>query len=356
MKGYKFTLFFGFIAFLAIGCADQGKKNEMLIRKVKVAAVQNKSTIEQKDFSGIVKEARSVKLSFRVAGPIKKLNINEGSFVKKGDVIGEIDTRDYALQLAVAQADYEKVTSETNRVSELYKRNGVTELEYQKAIAGEKMITQQLNHAKHQMNDTKLVAPFSGYIQSVNFGEGEIVNIGMPIASLLDMNSYRVEVDIPASLFVSRGKFTDFTCKLNFNGSKEIPLKLLYTHAKANSSQLYRLVFELNSKIDERVAPGMEVGVLIKYDLSSKQRCFVPLDAVFNSAGKTYVWGLNPADTTVSKIEVVLGELTDSGNILILSGLQGNETIVVAGVNVLNEGEKVEMIKPASETNIGGLL
>ena len=50
------------------------------------------------------------------------------------------------------------------------------------------------------------------------------------------------------------------------------------------------------------------------------------------------------------------GDIAGRGNVLILSGLKGDETIVVAGVSVLNEGEKVEVIKPVSETNIGGLL
>ncbi|MDD2564451.1 MAG: biotin/lipoyl-binding protein, partial [Salinivirgaceae bacterium] len=136
MKVYQFILFFGVIAFLSVGCADQTEKNEMLVRKVKVAKVQHSMTNEQKSFSGIVKEARSVNLSFRVAGPIQKLNVREGDFVKKGDLVGQIDIRDYAIQLSVAQAEYEKVTAETGRVVELYKRNGVTEADYQKAVAG----------------------------------------------------------------------------------------------------------------------------------------------------------------------------------------------------------------------------
>lgn len=356
MKGYKITLILSVAFLLWVGCGSESEENELLIRKVKVSKAQSISGIEQKNFSGIVKEARSVNLSFRVAGPVAKLHVDEGDFVKKGDLVAEIDTRDYALQLSVAQAEFEKVTSETSRVVELYKRNGVTEADYQKAVAGEKMITAQLNRAKDQLADTKLLAPFSGYIQSLKFEVGEIVNIGMPIASFIDLNAYHVEVDIPASLFVDRDRFTDFTCQLNLPDSKEIPLKLLHNQAKANSSQLYRLVFQLDPKADKRIAPGMEVKVLINYNLSSKRLCSVPLHAVFNSEGKTCIWVLNQKDSTVSKTEVVSGHLTEDGHIHIVSGLKGNETIVVAGVNLLNDGEKVEVIKPVSETNIGGLL
>lgn len=356
MKGYKLTLLLGVASFLWVGCGSQSDENELLIRKVKVSKVQSISGNAQKSFSGIVKEARSVNLSFRVAGPLAKVHVNEGDFVKKGDLVAEINTRDYALQLSVAQAEFEKVTSETSRVVELYKRNGVTEADYQKAVAGEKMITAQLNRAKDQFADTKLLAPFSGYIQSLNYEVGEIVNIGMPVASFIDLSAYHVEVDIPASLFVVRDRFIDFSCRLNLPDSKKIPLKFLSNQAKANSSQLYQLVFQLNPKADKRVAPGMEVKVLINYNLSSEKLCSVPLNAVFNSDGKACIWVLNQTDSTVSITEVVSGDLIGDGHIQIVSGLKGNEIIVVAGVNLLNDGEKVDIIKPVSETNIGGLL
>jgi hypothetical protein len=58
----------------------------------------------------------------------------------------------------------------------------------------------------------------------------------------------------------------------------------------------------------------------------------------------------------VQKREVVTGQLTGDGRIRISGGLEGNEQVVVAGVNSLNENDKVEPLEPVSETNVGGQL
>jgi len=81
----------------------------------------------------------------------------------------------------------------------------------------------------------------------------------------------------------------------------------------------------------------------------------VPLNALFNENGKTYVW-VYQSNGTVQKREVVTGKLTGDGRIRISEGLQTTEQVVVAGVNQLNENEQVEPLEPVSETNVGGML
>ena len=356
MKVYKRIVIFSLVASFFVGCDNQPSEAIKLVRKVKVDKVESVSAKEYAEFAGVVKEARSVNLSFRVAGPIKRLKVKQGDHVQKGDLVAEIDTRDYELQLSVAQAEFDKVTAETKRVIELYNRQSVTEADYQKAVAGEKMITAQLNRAKDQLNDTKLYAPFTGFIQSLNFEQGEIVNIGMPIAELLDVESFQVEVDIPAELFVSKKRFEKVSCHTSLVNSTELPLELVNYQAKANASRLYRLFYRLNPNADKRIAPGMEVLVTIEYSKDSETGLVVPITAVFNDEGRAYVWVYNATDSIVIKRNVTTGALHGKGKIKIVAGLSGSETVVVAGVNVLNDNEKVEIVKPVSETNIGGIL
>ena len=88
--------------------------------------------------SGIVSSGNESILSFKVAGPIKKMNVEIGSFVKKGDIIAIMDTRDYEVQLKafekskVAKNAYEaskavaeKLKSNLKRVETLYKEKAI---------------------------------------------------------------------------------------------------------------------------------------------------------------------------------------------------------------------------------------
>jgi RND family efflux transporter MFP subunit len=165
-----------------------------------------------------------------------------------------------------------------------------------------------------------------------------------------------VETDIPSTLFVIRDKINRVTCRLSIDDAQEMPLQIANYQAKANSSRMYRLYYRLSPTADLRIAPGMEVLVKIEYGKESDSNLVVPLSAVFNHHNQSYVWILNPSDSTVSKQAVEPGDLTGKGKVIIRSGLKNGDKVVVSGANVLNENEKVQVLQPASKTNIGGLL
>jgi multidrug efflux pump subunit AcrA (membrane-fusion protein) len=79
------------------------------------------------------------------------------------------------------------------------------------------------------------------------------------------------------------------------------------------------------------------------------------MHAVFQREGNEFVWVLN-ADSTVSSRKVEMSGIDDDGDAVIVSGLTGEETIVRAGANTLQEGEKVKVISVTTETNVGGML
>ncbi|KAF0238886.1 MAG: efflux transporter RND family MFP [Prolixibacteraceae bacterium] len=352
----KFRLVLFLLVAAFAGCTNTKIEKKEIIRKVKVAAVETGEPILKSEFSGIIREDRENNLAFRVAGPVKAIYAKEGSFVKKGDLIAEIDPRDYQVQVDVARAQYEQVKSETGRVSEMYNRKSIAGIDYDKAVSGEKMVAAQLQHAENQLRDTKLFAPFSGYVQHINFEKGEMINAGMTFATLISLNTYKIEVDIPALLFVRRNDFTAFTCQNNESGDEELPLILTSFTMKADNNQLYKLYLNLDPQLNKKLAPGMNVKVVIYYKNQAEQSFSIPVEALFYKDGNTYVWIFNPESSVVNKRRVEPEALTGNGNIRITTGLTGNEKVVVAGVNVLKENQKVVLLETAGKTNIGGLL
>ncbi|MCF8362413.1 MAG: efflux RND transporter periplasmic adaptor subunit [Prolixibacteraceae bacterium] len=344
------------VALMVSSCAPKQNEQDAITRKVKVATPQKDSAVLTRNFSGIIQETAETNLSFRVAGPIEKIHVKEGGYVRKGQLVAQIDPRDYQIQVDAAKAQYEQVKSEFERLTELKKRESVSSNDYEKAVAGEKMLRSKLEHAKDQLNDTKLYAPYSGYIQSVKFNEGELIDAGMPVAKLLDTGSYAIEVDLPMSFFVHRESFTSFTCQQPVVSDSVFQLQLIGHKAKAGNNQLFTTKFRLPNHGDTGFLPGMNAEVVISYQSDCECPVHVPLTSVFNKDGKAYVWIFNKENSTVHKKEVQPDGLANDGRVRISSGIGTNEFIVVSGVNALHEGEKVELLKPASETNIGGLL
>lgn len=344
------------IVTIASGCNSKISENIEIIRKVKVSQVESTSVELTKEYSGIINEAEEVNLAFRVAGKIQKINFKEGEFVKKGELIAELDPRDYQVQVSVAKAQYDQVSAEAARVQELYSRKSVAQNDNDKAIAGEKMTSAQLKHAIDQLNDTKLYAPFSGYIQTLNYDNGEMLNIGLTFGTIINVDYYSIDVNIPASLFIDKNNFTSFSCQQSMVSDDWYPLELISYNKKANSNQLYKLHFRLDPKVNKKLAPGMDVKVNIVYNSNVETSVQIPLSSVFNINGKSFVWVYDKSNQTVQSREIRTGSLNGNGYVRVVNGLLKGESIIVSGVNILKENQKVEPIKEVSKTNVGGLL
>ena len=109
-------------------------------------------------YPGKVYAASDISLSFRVAGPIIAVLPEEGAFVKKGQLLAEIDPRDYKIQLAATEAEYKQIKGEAERVMELYKRGSIAINDYEKAVYGLKQITAKYEAHKNALRDTRLLA------------------------------------------------------------------------------------------------------------------------------------------------------------------------------------------------------
>jgi len=97
----KICIVFAILIFTS--CTQQQKKKELPVF-VKTTEIRKIESVLTKKYPARIKSASEVKLSFRVAGPILKVNIEEGDTVNKGDVIAQIDPRDYRIQLQATEA------------------------------------------------------------------------------------------------------------------------------------------------------------------------------------------------------------------------------------------------------------
>ncbi len=101
----------------------------------------------------------------------------------------------------------------------------------------------------------------------------------------------------------------------------------------------------------------MNVAVAIATGGNGNGGVAVPSSAVFDNGGKAAVFVYNPADSTITATPVTItGTGNADGTLTVTSGLDASQSIVRAGVHHLRDGEKVNVIAPASTTNAGNLL
>lgn len=323
---------------------------------VKTATAKNHEDRLSIEYPGRVLAASDVNLSFRVAGPLLSVLPEEGAFVRKGQLIAEIDPRDYAIQLAATEAEYNQIKGEAERVMELYRRGSVPVNEYEKAVYGLRQITAKYEAHKNALADTRLTAPFDGYVQKRFYDAHETVAAGYPVVSMISSRYFDVEIDIPSSDYVRQKQFKSFYCTIDVFPGKIFPLELVDITRKANLNQLYRMKFRLEPVEGVDVAAGMSVNVTIDYTPSAERLVSIPLSAVWNDDDESCVWIYNPSTSTIARRVVKVKQILKTGEAIVESGVEEGETVVAAGVHNLREGMKVDMLPESSKTNVGGLL
>ena len=127
------------------------------------------------EFPGRVKAAEEVNLAFQIPGTLLRVHAGQGTSVRQGELIAELDERDYRLRLEAVEAEYESIRAEAERVIALYADSVATPDAYDKARYGLRQIEAKYESCRNQLADTKIYAPFDGIVQRRLFDPPTVV-------------------------------------------------------------------------------------------------------------------------------------------------------------------------------------
>ncbi len=343
---------------LLAGCESQQQQDpetENSIRPVKYTIVSEPTLLTQREFPGVLQAKDRVDLSFQVSGKLKKLPIKEGQIVQKGDLIGQLDQRDYQAKYDSAVADFENARADYDRAKKLIKKEFISQSDFDKLRAKKDMTDANVRLAKKALEDTVLKAPFSGTIAKQYVRNFTDVQAKEPIASLQNNDELEIVVSVPEYLMVMNDEDKrqgGFDLKAVFqNIPKEtFDLKVNEFATEADSStRTYKVTLGILDKKGYNLYPGMTANVYISGKAGKKVN-LVPVNAVFaDPDGKraSVVWKID-SDNRVHQHPVEIGQLKGD-QIEILSGLETDDKIVTAGVHHLVENQPVKLL-PASQT------
>lgn len=348
----------GFILSLFLFGCQPKKEIEKTIRPVKVVRVENRNNTSIHTFPGKVQESREVKLAFRVPGPLVKLNVKEGMFVKKGDLLAEIDSRDFLVLLEAAKTNWQHAKQDAKRYQELYEKKSVPESTKEKVEVAAAVAESNFNKAKNALIDTKLFAPFDGYVQTKMVENYEKVGAGYPILTILDVSVLEVIAGVPESVASHSGDFESYTCTVKNGKTRVITAKLKEISKKtAANNQVYPITVYLNKDESKNLRPGMNASLNIEISETSIEDGFeLPIASVVNYKGKSIVWVYNKKQKLVNQREVEVVRLLANNKVLVRKGIRTGEQIVVAGATFLIDKQAVKLLTEKANSNIGGLL
>ena len=300
-----------------------------------VAAVPVVSEITPREriWDGTVEAVNQSTVSAQTSGRVAELAYDVNDFVPKGAIIVRFtDTEQRAaLRMATAaleeaKARLDEADKEFQRITTMFENETVSKARFEQAKANHAAAEARANAARsgvtaaeEQLEYTVVRAPFAGIVAKRFIEAGELVSPGQPIMSGLSLQSLRVNVDVPQSMF---------------NPIREIGKAFVYAEGQrieAESLTFYPVADPITNSFIVRVNlpddsatlfPGMFVKV--GFVIGETKRLLVPQQSVVRRSELTAVYVL--VDDRVTLRQVRLGRRFDS-RIEILAGIEEHEMI-----------------------------
>ena len=348
----KRLMLFTCIVFSLYSCKEATTKEEQPTTVKTVKAIESpKETTRSYTF--ISKPYRTTELSFRVGGPVNTFDVQNGQFFRKGELIAAIDDRDYIIRRKRTATALTQAESEYRRISALYEKDNISASSYEKALANYEKAQADYDDAVNALNDTKIYAPFDGYVQQTHIEKYSDVKPSMPVVTFIDLSKVKAEAYITEDMAASFQKKEKMEVNASFStlGNESFtPDETFVTQSTTDNNISYLLTAIINNK-NNSLMGGMTGSLNISYPYSFSSSSSVigtvviPQAAVCNNNNTgEYVWKIENGNTA-KLTQVKTGRLTKGNNIEIISGLAAGDDIAVSRLNQLSDNKLITIVE-----------
>ncbi|MBI6529821.1 MdtA/MuxA family multidrug efflux RND transporter periplasmic adaptor subunit [Proteus vulgaris] len=314
---------------------------------------------------GTVKATNSVTVTSRVEGQLMALHFTEGQYVQKDDLLAEIDSRPFEVQLAQAkgqlakdQATLANARLDLVRYQKLAKTNLVSqqELDNQQALvkqseASIRIDEATISNAQLQLTYSKITAPISGRVGLKQVDVGNYISGGSstPIVVINQMDPVDVLFTLPeqelAKVIQARKNNADLpVTALDRNNQFELAQGKLFS--VDNQIDATTGTIKLKARFPQQettLFPNQFVNVRL-YVTTLEKAVVIPNAALQMGNEGHFVWVVDN-ENKVSKLRVEVA-LQNAEKVVIASGLSADQRVVTDGVDRLTQGAKVEIVTP----------
>jgi RND family efflux transporter MFP subunit len=347
---------------LMAGCSKQAAAPEPE-RAVRTQLVSTGTASASHEYAAEVKARVESRLSFRVSGKLLSRAVNLGDKVKAGQVLARIDAQDLKLAeaaaaagVAAARTNRDQTAADYKRFVDLQRQGFISAAELERRESAFKAAQAQLDQAKaqadvqgNQAGYAQLIADAPGVVTGVDAEPGQVLTAGTPVVRIAQDGPRDIVFSVPEDQIarVRAAASLPGALKVRLWGSdKTSPLTLREVAAAADPATRTFLIKADVGKLDVKLGQSATVVLDLPQTAGVVK---LPLTAVLQQGGKTSVWVLDGASMTVKPVAVQVAG-ADGNEVVIAGGLSPGQEVVVAGVHVLNPGQKVKRYVPPRAT------
>tara|TARA_B110000263_G_scaffold246849_1_gene258592 strand:- start:44 stop:1186 length:1143 start_codon:yes stop_codon:yes gene_type:complete len=329
---------------------DLQEVSSVLVKPVSVSGSPSASVL---DASGYVTARRQATVSSKITGKVMEVFIEEGMFVKKGQILAQLDDSTFQAELKYSISQLKEAERIYNRTLELTKEKLMSQSSLDSALAQLEGMQAKTEVSRQIVADMKILAPFSGIVVDKAAQPGEMISpisagggfTRTGICTIVDMDSLEIEVDVNESYINRVESGQPALANLNAYPNWDIPAEVIAIIPTADRNKATVKVRIGFLERDQRVLPdmGAKVSFLEKSSSSSAEKIdgvVVPNSAVSKQGEEHYVFLIK--DGKLLKQSVILVDKTSNYS-RIIEGIRVGDRVAESYNSSYKDNQKIEV-------------
>lgn len=324
-------------------------KREKKIQKTEISTIipvtvgeVTKEQLEDKlSLIGTVSPYNEVTVASETQGKIVRVYFNVGDRVSAGKVLVKIDDEIKSATFQNATANFEKAKKDLERFEQLFKEGSITEMQLENARLTYTQTESQYIITARQLQDTKIIAPFSGIITAKMIDLGTVVSNATPIATLVNISMVKVKVNVPEKdvFKLNVGNTADITTDVypeeKFSG------KIININSKGDEAHTFPIEIALQNSNANPLKAGMFVNVSFG-TVEKGESIAIPRSSLLGSVKNPQVYVV---ENNIARLRDITAGISIGDKLEVLSGLTPGEVVVINGQINLKDSTEVTISK-----------
>lgn len=324
-----------------VSCSKQGAgggKFSMPPMPVEIATAKVERVEDKFVAIGSLEAIEAITVVSEIDAAVVALPFREGSFIRHGELIAQLDDSQLAAELERADALHAQSHASYDRVKSVVDQKAGTPQDLDDAAAGLKVADANLSVAKARFAKTRIVAPFDGIVGARQVSVGTFLRTGQAITELANIDDIRVNFSAPERLLPSLHQDAEVSVSTSAFPGYALQGKVIAVEPVLDVGTRSARVVARVSNRGRKFRPGMSAEVTVV--LAERPKAItIPSEAIFANGNQSFVFIVKP-DSTAALTPITLGTRM-SDVVEIVQGVQPGMIIVKAGHQKLFDGARV---------------
>jgi len=347
----------GLIALVCLAsCAPKTEQKEEA-GKYTITSPLQIDTSFTKEYVAQIRSIRNIEIRAQEKGFLQTIYVDEGQFVKAGQLLFKIMPKIYEAELLKAQAEANAAEIELQNTKALVEKNVVSKNEQAMAQAKLDQAKAETALAKIHLSFTEIRAPFDGTIDRLPKKLGSLIDEGELMTTLSDNSQ------VYAYFNVSEPEYLEYQTNTKNRGNTRVNLLLANNQVLKVSGNVETIESEFNSETGniafrasfpnpDRLLKNGETGkVLITMPL--RNALIIPQKATYEIQDKKYVFVIDKNNVVKSREIATGGEMPDL--YVVTKGITATDKVLLDGVQKVKDDEKIQVVYQKPEDVISHL-